>query len=313
MNITRLKKNVEEIQNSINEYRLMVKNNDNDFASKLTLASLENHKRDLVKQIRDQLIIHSKEIIELRLIGSKVKNGIVTLRLLNDITQNFGRAIEHAAVRIETGYESRKKIPDYITNGLSLSLVGLQLGSARIVISANSNPDLFGESLSENAFRKIFQVLSTEDIEVFLDNFDILGIKSLKNLHGIFSRCINEDLSLALSWSDSEATDHVWEAEKTKLSIWKKRIEMIKSKDLGNELIYGNVFLLSLSGRIEIIDQSKKKIKAIFPTRLLPELEKIRINENVACKFSKKQVIDISKGIERIIYTLISIEEVIEP
>jgi hypothetical protein len=303
MNTTKLKMNIETVQKSIEEYKTILKNNANDFTAQLTLRSLDAHRRDLSKQLRNEMLIHSKEIMEIHLTGKSVKNGNVPLKIMAEIAQSFSRAIQTASVRIENGYDL-KRIPEYIENLLSLSLVGLSYGSARIIISADSNPDLFGSSLADKTLQKTFEILNYEDIDSFLDNIDLVGIKSLKNWHMVFNRCLSENVEMDFSWMDSDAEQHIWNGNNEKLQIWKKRIEMIKSRDLGLIDIPGTVFLISLSGRLELLREDGSKIKSIFPSRMLKDIESIGINDKVVCSFFQKQVIDMSKGIEKITYTL---------
>lgn len=76
MNTTKLRNNIEAIQERIIAYRKIIDNDSNDFSSQLALSSLESHKRDLTKQLREEMLCHSKEIVELHLTGEKVKRGL---------------------------------------------------------------------------------------------------------------------------------------------------------------------------------------------------------------------------------------------
>lgn len=311
MNITKLKANIAKIENSIVSYRKKLEQNSSDFSSYLTLRSLEAHKRDLTKQLRTALTIHSKEIIEIHLEGKKVNKGEVPLRLLADISEYFTRAVQNASNKIINGYDTRK-VPQYIQEQLSLSFVGLAYGSSRLYISANTNPDIFGDSLAENTLKKTFEILQYETIDDFMENIDAVGLKSLKNWHSIFAKCLNEDTTIKMRWVNAESTPYEWKGNKDVLKIWKKRIEMIDSKDLGSVEFDGVVYLLSLSGRLEIVVTDELKVKSVFPIRLLDDIRNIGIGDYVKCSFKQKQVIDISKGVEKISYTLESIHKLTE-
>jgi hypothetical protein len=307
--IEKLNSKINEVQNKLEEYHQILKNDSSNFALQLAYSSLNSHCIDLVDQKKAIYKLHRKEIFVLRLKGNCVNNGTVPLRLLSNVTDNFALAIQAAATKIEFGKEF-KRIPQSVNDILNLRFTDLKAGSSKIYIEANSDIDIFGESLIENSLNAIFKLLNNNSDDDLMKNIEEIGIKSLQKLHDLFSQLIKNNIELDFNWRNINCNEKQFLADRKCLKLWKNRFKEISSIDLPDVKITGEISLLSSSGRIELMTEDLGLIKGFFPLNINSMIHKIHLNDTVDCIFSQYQLLDLSKGTNRIIYTLKTIEEI---
>ena len=307
--IEKLQKNIDHITNEIAEYTEKLKISPDDFASQLTKSSLQSHLTDLINQKVEIMKIHEKEIVEIRLKGEVVNNGTVPLKLLSDITSHLALALQYAASKINYGFD-KKRVPQAIKDLLNLRFLDLQLGSSRIFIEGNNSPDLFGNSLLESALQSTFKLLSKDTFEDVIEETDNLGIKSIKNLHNLFVDILKKNIDIELNWKSIDSQYYKWDADQHKLEAWKKIIEKIQSRKMPDIEVFGFISLMSSTGRIEILTEDNQKYKVTYPYTLHAKIREFHLDQKIKCVLTPYQIIDISKGIERIVYNLVNIEEV---
>ncbi len=304
--IKAIEERIQKISDKILEYETRLTDT-SDFALELSLNSLRAHRDDLVDQKRQFQYIHGKEIVELRLKGEAVEYGSVPVRFLSDVVENVALSIQAAAYHLQTGSDPRR-IPNWIRETLNLRFVGVKTGSARLFIEGDTSPDLFGNSLLQQTLSSFFSFLRKDSAEEILEDVESLGIKSIKNLHGLFSSSLRQKVDIDLGWNTITAEMNRWQADRTSLEEWKNRIEQIQSRTLEDLNFSGTVTLLSLTGRIEIQPESGTKIKALFPRNLYDKIREIRLGDEVEAILGRKQVVDISRGIDRVSYAIKDIE-----
>ena len=270
------------------------------------MASLNAHLRDLHQELRETYEIHAQEVVEVRLRGKRAADARVPVRLFTRLSDHFMRAILTAATRIKTGRDFRR-VPKDVEQTLNLSFAEMKPGSTRLFFTIDSYPDLFGESLGENTLSTTFSILAKQSLEELIDDIDAIGMKSLKNIHDMFADVLQEKLEMDIRWSDINAREYQWQGKKKDLEQWTKRIERIRSQDLPAVTLRGIVSLISLSGRLELYLDDGTKIRSVFPMNLLESVRHVTINDKVSGVFARRQVVDLSKGIERINFVLQSI------
>jgi hypothetical protein len=278
-----------------------------DFAASLTLASLRSHLDDLIEQKRQLLQAHQKEIVELRLKGADVNQGTVPLRFLSALIEEIALSLQAAAYHLHSGSDP-KRIPKWIQESLNLRFVDVVPGSSRVLIEGDTSPDLFGNSLLRQTLESLFRLLQSDSDDKVFDEVDELGVKSLKNLYEIFSASLRHRVEFDLHWSSLEATPRRWHADRDKLKLWQNRIKHIQSRPLSDLSVTAEVSLLSLTGRIELLSEDTGKISAMYPRTLYDEIRQLHIGDTIYATIGRRQIIDVSRGVNRITYAVKSVD-----
>lgn len=306
--IEQLDSRIDETTKSIQEFEEASLDPQN-FAASLTLASLRAHRDDLVDQKRQLLQAHQKEVVELRLKGVDVNQGTVPLRFLSSLIEEMALSLQAAAYHLHAGTDP-KRIPKWIQESLNLRFVDIVPGSSRLLIEGDTSPDLFGNSLLRQTLEALFRLLDSDSDDKIFDEVDELGVKSLKNLYAIFSASLRHRIEFDLRWSSLEAKPRQWRADCDQLKLWRNRIKHIQSRPLPDITVTAEVSLLSRTGRIELLSDGTGKISAMYPRGLYDEIRQLHIGDTIRSVIGRRQIIDVSRGLNRTKYAVKSVRSV---
>ena len=295
-----LEKREKQILGFIESKRESIEKNPNSFFDKLELQSLESHYSDVYQQLTIARAEAQKELIEMRLFGSRVERGSIPLSLLAKIAEPLQKSISHAVFNIVGGnrdiqvHKKKHVVSETlksISRDLDLRLVGVGTGSTRLFITGNSTPDLADTSFLPIAVESIIGLLNaTED--TFYDFAHHIGSKSSFQIKELIEELEKESASVDLTWYSESGEAKVWHGKRHEIRKVSALLSKLGEPETRERQIRGEVVLLAKTGRMEVLaDNIKFKIK--YPARLFSDVsEKMRIGQLANLKISEKSYFD---------------------
>ncbi|EPW2850678.1 hypothetical protein ACWJKY_001107 [Klebsiella pneumoniae] len=261
------------------------------FADDILYRSLDSHLSDLRAE---QLAIENKhplqDFMELRLKGVLVDLGSIPLEILSIISGNLAALVQKAVHRIGSGKDSRR-VPNDVKNSLNLRLADLGPGSTKLGVTFSTGACELVETVSSQAVKEIFSLLEAADEETFMAKISEIGSNSTINLKNIIDECERNSLNFDLTWIGplSDGTKHV-SINSDGIHRLTNRLAMTKISKLPDEIISGELAVLSMYGKLEIASDNGK-IKASYPIDMLQDIQnRYKVGERITLTASVSEV-----------------------
>lgn len=302
--------NIKNLEAKINEAETLLERKadqlleGSDFALELSISSLKSHVEDLLFQLKTAKEQREKEVIELRLIGYEVDNGTVPLDLLANLAKYFSGLITSASAKLKMGQDVSGVIPSEITYSLNLRFADIAQGSSRLFITADTSPDLFGESLLENSLNGLFELLNSDFNEGLSDQVHFMGLRSTHNLAEFLKVLRKRSIELDLSWSAPNETKHFWKGRRDRIQILEKLLDGFSASDPINTIVTGVVELISRSGKLDIRQADDELLKVTYSKKLFQDVRKLRLGDVVRLDCKEITVFNSSTEEEKKKYSL---------
>lgn len=240
--------------------------------------------RDRINELRGNLYfeksVREKEIIDLRLKGKLARVGKLPLELLGAFAKILAETITEIGRQNQFGNTSSSKNYNETKNTIDLMFERLIPGSTHIIVTGKTNPDLFGNSIIENALENTFELLNTNDANQLLESSAKIGGKGVKKLNQLLKMSVESELEFDLEWKSPNSTFFSWHGDKIKMQSITNSISKIQSNEPVEFEISGTIFSMSMKGIIEVHDKDKKLYKINFPLNLLEKVRNYQIGDN---------------------------------
>jgi len=304
--INKLESQINSIAKLLEQAESLLLSDPNNFSHQLSINSLKSQILELEHQLQFEKAKRDKEVIELRLIG-KSANGTLPLEVLAKLADGFSGAIINSSLFIQFGKKKNKEKVTEINNIVNLRLAGISSGSTRLFITANSSPDLFGRSLSEESLNHTFNLLQSQSPEELTQSASKIGKDGVKKLYKFVTAISNADLEIDLNWTSPTNEKFDWKGTKESLVTVAQSLNNLQISDPETVLFSGELIGISLRGTFEIKTDDKKTIKGNYPNELIAEAKTLTIGSHYSGQLEKKTIINSATESERIFYTLVSI------
>lgn len=278
--IERIEELIANSEETLTKYELLLKSNPKNLFNRGMVKNTE----ELLVELRHNLAFEKqkreKEIIDIRLKGRVAKVGKLPLDLLGEFAKSISDCILESSRKYQYGNKGGAKILTSVKNTVDLRFDRLVPGSTHILVTGNSSPDLFGNSMIENALVNTFELLNVANDSDLLQKSDKYGGNGIKKLNKILNLSITNHLEFDLLWSAPNSKTFKWEGNSERIKQLSNSISKIEST-LPEELqISGTLVMQSLKGQIEIEDEDKKSLKISFPMNLLDKIKEYQIGDN---------------------------------
>lgn len=256
-----------------------------DYFKVASFNSFKEHLNSLRKQLYDLQIRREKEILEVRFIGDKAHNGSLPLMLHAALSKGLAESL----ITLSTKVRTPKKYADFVNQSeLDLRLANIVSGSTKFILSLEIQPDLFGWSLSQNTLSHWFSFFQSLDSpEQNQEIFSIMGNKGITSIKSMLNALKSNNLDFELNWNSHLNQRHHWMGTAPKID---KALNFLSELELQEPFICeisGSIQSLDRSGKITLIDEDRKTYRIRLEKTLLPEIEKLRINQFVTLKVTK--------------------------
>lgn len=270
------------------------------FADRILARSLDSHLSDLRSEQRAIDLEHPlQDFMELRLKGLLVDAGTMPLELLSVISGNLAGLVHKAVHRISSGKDSRK-VPVGIKHSLDMRLADLSPGSTKLAVTFSTGACELVDTVSSQAVKEIFSVLEAPDEDTFMSKIAEIGSNSTYSLKRIVEECEKNGLAFDISWvgplSNGRRSVSLNKEAIDKLT---KRLTFTEISKPWNETITGELSLLSMYGKLEVVN-NEGRIKASYPIDMLNEIQsKYKVGSRVSMVASVTEIHNDRLGIVR--------------
>ncbi|MBN5091669.1 hypothetical protein JY465_04245 [Stenotrophomonas maltophilia] len=274
-----------EAQVSLDRHRQAVAGS-SSLISKLALRSMETHVSELRHDLHVAKAEHGKQLISLRLSGTRLNDGSIPLHLLSRLASLMERTMSYASYRIQKGKEATRKIPEEVRRLLDLRLADVAMGSTELVITGNTAPDLAGDSVLERSLLAVLAVLNSSADEVAA-NASVAGSMASRMVELMLKELEAEGCSVDLKWVDSADRIHQWQATPLDVTAVRQNLLQVSVGHPERIVVRGVVELLSSRGRIEVLSFEGQKIAATFPSELFDNVRRLRLGQDSTFTFTR--------------------------
>lgn len=262
---------------------------------------------DLISELRANLAFEKqkreKEIIDIRLKGNIAKVGKLPLHLLGEFAKSLSDCILESSRKYQYGSKKGTKLMNAISSTIDLRFDRLVPGSTHILVTANNSPDLFGNSMVENALVNTFELLNVGNDAELIEKSERYGGDGIKKLNKILSLSIANNLEFDLEWSAPNSSVYKWEGSFERISKLNNSISKIETINPEEISVKGILEMQSLRG-VLIIEEEGKPLKVNFPMSMLENVKAIQIGEAIEAIIIKNTLLNNVTKEEKISFEL---------
>jgi len=305
-----LQKKYDSILTLYDKYLALVQKEPNNYSHKMSFATIEKHVKELQLKIYKEKAAREKEVIELKLNVLPAYSGTLPLQLLGEIAGHLSWAVLSASQKIKEGDRLKGKIPHDIVQSLDLRFAGLSAGSSKIYLTGNVSPDLFGNSLIEDALEKIFTLLNSGDSEKLTESASAIGIRSVIKISKLLKSIAGAELDMEVAWYSPLDKHYGWKSTKDEMICLSNSLDKIKASEPEIIDVEAKLIMASLKGYFEIETMKRRSYRGAIPSRILGEIQAVHLGDICRVKIEKKMMINQVTEFEKAYYTLLEIKAI---
>lgn len=300
-----LERQLAQVRTFIQQDRDRLKQNPDDFALELSVASWESQREELTSELRQEKAALLKEVVELRLFGQRM-DGSIPLRLLAKISDRLSAALAHASYHLRYGRAPRKAIPDDLYEEIDLRWSGLATGSTRLYFAGNIAPDITGQTPLEEALEQIFQVLSAPSEGRLRDLTGAIGVKAVRELDALLETLEKQEIGAELTWPSPRSEIYKWGGTLSHVKAAHKNLSAVTLLKPEATDISGVISVLNESGGITVKSAELGKIKVKYSRQQYEFVKGLSLGQQVVLRTMKYSKIDNVSGKELATYRLVT-------
>jgi len=307
-NSKNLKQNIKQLEPKIAELETKIRTTPKDYALQLTLTSFKNQLVDLQEQLYKENLKREKEIIEIRLLGNSAKFGSLPLGFVGGITNSFAASIFNTSKYLKFGSKGGKKRDKLIRETIDLRLESLGRGSTIFYLSGKTNPDLFGNSIIQDALENTFNLFESRNSEEITKNISNVGLKSIRYISKFLAELNADEFEVDLKWQSPDESEFVWEGRKDNISVLYNtltQMEIFPPEEISFE---GELITISSKGKFEIQTVENMRFFGNFPRDLLEKMKEFHIGDFCKGIIIKTTIYNSLTEKEKVEYNLKAIE-----
>ncbi|MFA9189382.1 hypothetical protein AAGV33_01950 [Flavobacterium sp. FBOR7N2.3] len=285
--IERIEELLANSEDTLLKYENLLKDNPNSLFNKGMVKNTLEQMVELRSNLAFEKQKREKEIIDIRLKGKVAKVGKLPLDLLGEFAKSLSDCIIESSRKYQYGNKGGAKILTSIKNTVDLRFDRLVPGSTHILVTGNNSPDLFGNSMIENALINTFELLNVHSDSELMDKSEKYGGAGIKKLNKILNLSINNHLEFDLEWSSPNSKVFKWEGNFDRIKQLNNSISKIETITPEEIEISGTLVMQSLKGQLEIEEDGGKLFKVSFPMSFLDKIKKFQIGENFSAVIIK--------------------------
>jgi hypothetical protein len=279
--------------------------------SSLFVNGMIKNTTERIEELRANLAfekrLREKEVIDLRLKGKLAKMGRLPLELLGNFAKQISGAVTEAGRHYQFGSKIGSKVNEQVKSTINLEFERLVPGSTRLLITGDTNPDLFGNSILENALINTFYVLNS-DVQGVLEASEKIGGTGIKRISSILTTATRNELEFDLEWKAPNDKQHTWIANRDTIQGLNNTISKIHIAKPETIYFTASIVMQSIKGVMEVQDSDDgKKYKLRFPLSMLEKIKQFQIEDTCFFAVSQKTIKNTITGDERNTYQLIEI------
>ncbi len=307
--IAKIEKLIKLSEDTLAKYEQELRENPNSLFCKGMVKNTKENLEELRGNLFFEKNIREKEVIDLRLKGKIAKAGRLPLDVLGEFAKSLAEVLSEIGRKNQFGDKYRNTDNKIVKRTIDLNFEKLVPGSTHIIVTGNTNPDLFGNSILENALNNTFELLNAEEQANLLDVSSKIGSAGIKKVNQFLKLSIDNELEFDLNWQAPNMERHSWQGNKDKLLLISNSISTIRDMAPTEVTIEGKIITLSLKGIIEVQDEEKRMYKIHYPLGQLEKIRQYQIGDNCSLNCIQKSHVNSITREEKITYEFKEINE----
>jgi len=306
-----LEKNIAEVEQLLAADREAAQKNPESFSAKLSLQSTENRLVDLQKQLQLEKDKREKEVIDFRLSGNQLDRGTIPLDVLSKLAQTISESLHSVAYRLQKGRDPNSSIPKKLRRTLDIRLAGLEFGSTRLLITSETRPNLFGQSLAEDAIDAVFNVINSKTEEEMGDAVAAAGLRASRSISRMCNVLLKYNAQVEMSWGAPAGEDRVFKGSSNNLQQLSQSLDDLVEVPTEVLHVVGTLAMSSIRGQFEIVTETIK-YKGKYPDSLLAQVKRVPLGSKVQAEIEKETIENKTTGYVKEVFRLVDITKSIE-
>jgi hypothetical protein len=294
-------------QETLLKYDILLKENPDSLFYKGVTINTRDQIKDLQRELKIEKERRSKEIIDLKLQGGVANHGTLPLEMLGKVSKLFSDLILETAKMAGFGSKSNNLKNRIVKETIDLRIERLVPGSTHLIITANTSPDLFGNSIVEDSLHNTFAVLNASKEEELISALPKLGSSGILKLQNLLEWGVKNKIDLGLDWESSISQHFSWNGVNKKALVLYETLSSIQILEPIEEQFEGVVSVLKLKGQFEVNSEFGTKIIR-FSNSQLQSVKQLRLEEHCSGVCLKKVTFNRSTGKEGIEYELVNLD-----
>ncbi len=284
------------------------------FADRLTLESLHAVREELQAELNSAWARRWVEVVELRLQGQPANDGRLPLHIVSDLTTSLHRGFYTAAAYQKNGREIKHVRDAGLVSALDFQLAGMAQGSTRLILTASSQPDLFGSSLASETLHATFGLLNASGTDAILDAVDRVGTEGARRMGEFVSELKRHSLEASFRWLDEGNEEVVWKGTRQRIASLEERLLSLKQQEQDTVQITAVVDGMNQRGRIELKKLSAKGkpegrlFHVTYSLNMLAAVRQLRLGDQVTAALRRTQMFSVAANRKRTTYLLTDIK-----
>lgn len=302
--IERLERKIDETEGYLADKEAKLAADPGNFAQEMSLSSLEDQLEQLQRELRQAKEEREKEIVDLAFRGKGADWGSMRLHMLGPLMTAFSSVVHHSCY-----FQRHKKalssgpMPADILEEADLRMAGLEDGSSKVVVTGKLSPNLFGNSLLEDALEDLFAVLRADSEEKLTEAVSDVGIQSVNHLQTFLEELDRYDLELEMWWDTPRQRERRWDGSRRRISKLRDSLGHLRVDEQTLE-VEGTLVSISRRGRVEIEVDAGDVLSCSFPDKMLKTVRRFHIEDRVWSRVVESTTRNMATGRERQSYRL---------
>jgi hypothetical protein len=306
--IKNINQKIFELKTIVDGYLINLQQDRTNYSLQITIDNIKGQIEELQHILYQENLKREKEILQLRLIGKVAKNGTFPLSLVGGITNSFSSAVLQTSKYLQFGNKGGKRIEKIINETIDLKLEGIGKGSTIFYLSANTSPDLFGNSTIQTSLNNIFELLNSDNQEKLIDSIPTVGTNSIRYYSDFFKELTNDELEIDLSWHSPNEEIKQWNGSKKRVLELYNSLNSLQLDEPEEINFEGEIITLSMKSKFEILSVDKERFYGNFPSTLTEAIQQLHIGQFCKGTILKTAIVNPVTNRTKYEYSLTQIE-----
>lgn len=307
INVARLEQLRVYAQRLLDEREAQFAHNPRSLFRQALVETARREVEDLTRQLVEAKQQREVEVVEIHLTGPAASAGSLPLHVLGPLVEAFEDMLVQAGRFIRDG-AAKKSLVAEVRSLFDVRLARLGSGSARLFVTLNTAPDLFGGSLSEEALGRTFGLLavdSPEDVTSRVATFGRAGARGLLRFLKILE---DAQLEATLRWLTPTDEERTWAGTDAPITRLRTTLESIVTGEPEEIAFEGIVYTESIRGKFEVKTHAGTIYSGTVPLEVMPSLVAVSVGDECHGVVLETVTRNTTTGLEKRSYELKTIE-----
>ena len=149
--------------------------------------------------------------------------------------------------------------------------------------------------------------ISSSSPDELIDKITNVGATSVKFFSSFFKKLNDDKFEVEITWNSPSEKRLEWQGSKEKILSLYNTLNNIVLQEPDPIQFEGEITIINIRGKIEILSKEKIRYLCNYPTILLETIKELHVGQFCACKILKTIISNSVTGKEKFEYNLVEI------